>query len=170
MPLALGAGWAIAAGLVVWLLWPAAWTSPIGTVVRAITFSARLGGVPHGPGNFLLGAPIDDPGPLFYPVALVLRLGPGTMVGLLLLFLFGAVVPARRVVWSLLGYVALFLVLLTLAPKKVDRYLLPILPALAILAAVGWTEAARRLPALARRPRPSPVQGAMIRAPTGMPM
>jgi Dolichyl-phosphate-mannose-protein mannosyltransferase len=147
-PLAIGAGWAIGAALVVWLLWPAAWASPIGTVVRAITFSARLGGAPHAPGTFLLGEPVDDPGPLFYPVALVLRLGPGTLAGLLLLVLFGAAVQTRRVVWTLLGYVALFLILLTVAPKKVDRYLLPILPALAILAAVGWIEAARRLPML----------------------
>jgi hypothetical protein len=154
LPLALGAGWGIGAVLVIWALWPAAWTAPIGTVMRAITFSARLGGAPHAPGNFLLGETSDDPGTLFYPVALLLRLGPGTMVGLLLLFMFGAAVPARRVVWSLLGYVGLFLLLLTLAPKKVDRYLLPILPALAILAAVGWTEAARRLPDLARRSPP----------------
>lgn len=145
VPFALGAGWGIAAVLVVWLLWPAAWASPVGTVIRAITFSARLGGAPHGPGSFLLGEPVDDPGLLFYPVALMLRLGPGTMLGLLLVFLFGAAVPTRRAAWSLLGYVALFLLLLTAAPKKVDRYLLPILPSLAILAAIGWIEVARRL-------------------------
>jgi hypothetical protein len=147
-----GAGWAVAALLVVWLFWPAAWAAPVDAVVRAVTFSARLGGAPHGPGNFLLGQPVADPGPLFYPVALLLRIGPGTMAGLLLLFLFGAVVSARPVVWALLGYVGLFLLLLTLAPKKVDRYLLPILPSLGILAAVGWTEAARRL----RFPLPTP--------------
>ena len=154
-PIALGAGWAVAALLVVWIVWPAAWTSPVDIVVRAVTFSARLGGAPHGPGNFLLGQPVADPGPLFYPVALLLRIGPGTMTGLLLLFMFGAVASARPVVWALLGYIGLFLLLLTIAPKKVDRYLLPILPSLGILAAIGWTEAARRLPLLA--PRPSPL-------------
>ena len=144
VPLALGGAWAISAMLVVWLAWPAAWAAPIGTMVRAITFSARLGGEPHAPGNFLLGEPIDDPGPLFYPAALAVRLGPGTTVGLLLLFVLGAVGSARRVAWSLLVYVGLFLLLLMLAPKKVDRYLLPILPALGVLAAIGWVEAARR--------------------------
>ena len=145
VPLALGGAWAISAMLVVWLLWPVAWAAPIGTMVRAITFSARLGGEPHAPGSFLLGEPIDDPGPLFYPVALAVRLGPGTTVGLLLLFVLGAVGSARRVAWSLLVYVGLFLLLLMLAPKKVDRYLLPILPALGVLAAIGWVEAAWRL-------------------------
>lgn len=142
-PLLVLAGWGTAAALTVWLVWPAAWAAPVGTVVRAVEFSARLGGSPHGPGNFLLGQPVADPGPLFYPVALALRLGPGTVVGLLLLFVLGASPPARRTVWALLGSVALFLVLLTVAAKKVDRYLLPILPALGILAAVGWWEAGR---------------------------
>jgi hypothetical protein len=145
MPLVLGASWGIVAVLVVWLVWPAAWTAPIGTIQRALTFSAQLGSEPHGPGNFLLGQPILDPGPLFYPVALLLRVGPGTMIGLLLLFLFGAAAPTRAVVWSLLGYVLLFVLLLTFAAKKVDRYLLPILPSLGVLAAVGWAEAGRRL-------------------------
>jgi hypothetical protein len=152
-PLAIAAAWGIAAGLVIWLIWPAAWLAPISTVMRTIAFSARLGGTPHGPGNFLLGQPVDDPGPLFYPVALLVRIGPSTLVGLLLLFVLGAAAPARRVIWPLLGYVLLFVLLLTVAPKKVDRYLLPILPILGILAAVGWVEAARRLP-WPSRPRP----------------
>jgi hypothetical protein len=42
------------------------------------------------------------------------------------------------------------LILLTLAAKKVDRYLLPILPSLAILAAIGWLELAAHLPEMVR--------------------
>ena len=145
--LRIGVVWALAATLAIWVLWPAAWFAPFDTVARAITFSARLGGTPHGPGNFLLGHPVDDPGVLFYPVALLLRLGPGTTIGLLLLFLFGAPASARRAVWVLLGYALFFALLLTFAAKKVDRYLLPILPALAVLAAVGWMEGARRVTA-----------------------
>ena len=78
--MAIGAAWVVTAGLVVWLVWPAAWANPFSAVERAVTFSARLGGTPHGPGNFLLGEPVEDPGPLFYPVALMLRLGPGTTI------------------------------------------------------------------------------------------
>jgi hypothetical protein len=145
VPLVLLAACGLVAALSVWLIWPAAWDTPIETVLRAFTFSARLGAEPHGPGNFLLGQTSEDPGPLFYPVALMVRIGPGTTIGLMLLFLFGAPLATRRVVWALLGYVALFLILLTLASKKVDRYLLPILPSLGVLAAIGWVEAARYL-------------------------
>ena len=151
-----GAIWAVAAVLVVWLVWPAAWASPIATVLRAVDFSVNLGGVPHAPGNFLLGQPIADPGPLFYLVALPLRLGPGTTIGLMLLFLFGAPRPLRPVAWTMFGFAALFLALLMLAPKKVDRYVLPALPALGILAAIGWYEAGRRLREWRKAPSPQP--------------
>ncbi|MGE3268696.1 MAG: hypothetical protein AB7P40_08115, partial [Chloroflexota bacterium] len=153
LPQLLGAVWGVTAALTIWLIWPAAWLTPVDTLVRAITYSARLGGTPHGPGNFLLGQPVQDPGPLFYVVALVVRLGPGTTVGLLLLFLFGAAARTHRVIWSVLGFVGLFLVLLMAAAKKVDRYLLPILPALGILAAVGWYEVVRRAPGWIGRAR-----------------
>lgn len=147
VPLVMLAVCGLVAGLTVWLIWPAAWMAPIETVRRAFSFSARLGGEPHGPGNFLLGQVSEDPGPAFYLIALLLRMGPGTTLGLMLLFLFGAPVGARRVAWALVGYVTLFVLLLMLAPKKVDRYLLPVLPALGVLAAIGWVEGARHLAA-----------------------
>jgi 4-amino-4-deoxy-L-arabinose transferase-like glycosyltransferase len=155
LPLAIGGGWLLAASLLVCAVWPAMWLAPLTTLVRAISYSARLGGTPHAPGNFLLGQPVEEPGPLFYPVALLVRIGPATLLGLLLLFVFGAARPTRRVVWSLLGFAGLFLLLLTLAAKKVDRYLLPILPALGVLAAVGWYEGTARVARLRRAPAPA---------------
>jgi len=127
------------------LLWPAAWDQPLLTLWRTVDFSARLGGEPHGPGNVFLGRPTDTPGPMFYPVALAFRLGPATTLGLMALLLFGAPRRLGFAAWSLLGYVALFLLLLTLAAKKVDRYLLPILPSLDVLAGVGWWACVRWL-------------------------
>lgn len=164
-PMVIGGSWLVAAGLVIWAVWPAAWMSPVSTLVRAVTFSARLGGTPHAPGNFLLGEPIEEPGALFYPVALAVRIGPATMLGLLLLFVFGAGASMRRALWSLVAFVGLFLLLLTLAPKKVDRYLLPILPMLGVLAAVGWLELGGRVMRILNRrriplpPTPGPVRG-----------
>jgi hypothetical protein len=152
VPLVMLAVCGLTAGFAVWLIWPAAWATPVAIVMRAFTFSARLGGEPHAPGNFLLGQVSEDPGPAFYLIALMLRMGPGTTFGLMLLFLYGAPLATRRVAWALVGYVMLFALLLMLAPKKVDRYLLPILPSLGILAAIGWVEAARHLTAwLGRR-------------------
>ena len=145
--------WGGVGALTVLLLWPAAWGQPLETAWRVADFSVRLAEAPHGPGNFFLGRPVDDPGPMFYPVALALRLGPATTLGLMALLLFGAPRRLLFAVWSLLGFVALFLLLLTLASKKVDRYLLPVLPALDVLAAIGWWEAARRFGRLAGQSR-----------------
>jgi hypothetical protein len=133
--------WLIAAGLVYYLLWPAMWTQPVGTLFRAVDFSARLGGAPHAPGDFLLGFVEDDPGPLFYPVAMAFRLGPATTIGLVLLLAFG---PSRRlskVAWLLLVATCVFLALLTVSPKKIDRYLIPLGPWLIVLATIGWWSA-----------------------------
>jgi hypothetical protein len=160
--------WGTLAVLTIWLVWPAAWTSPLTTVTNALNFSAELGRTPHRPGNVFFGQPLEDPGPAFYPVALALRHGPGTTVGLLLLLAFGAPAAWRQPTWTLLGFVALLLALLTLSPKKVDRYLLPTLPMLGILAAVGWYEAARRLGRLSQRD-PSPSPSPLLRPPPPLP-
>jgi hypothetical protein len=181
IPIVIGGSWLVAAALVIWAVWPAMWMAPVTTLVRDVTFSARLGGTPHAPGNFLLGEPIEEPGALFYPVALAVRIGPSTMLGLLLLFVLGAAVPTRRALWTLLGFSLFFVLLLTVAPKKVDRYLLPTFPILGILAAVGWFELGGRALRFADRVRsrkaltpqpsrsPGPVRGRGGDDPTVLP-
>jgi 4-amino-4-deoxy-L-arabinose transferase-like glycosyltransferase len=142
--------------LVVWVaLWPAAWVDLPGVVERVVLQVAYEGASPHGWGNFFLGQPVDDPGPLFYPVAIALRLTSWATIGLLavlaavLAWRKHAVLPVRGLL-PLLLFVALFVVMLTIPPKKFDRYALPIFPTLNILAATGlvwlWQGAQARLP------------------------
>ncbi len=72
-------------------------------------------------------------------MAILFRLAPATLLGLLVLGVFrGRLAPDRR--WAVLVLIAYslgFLLMMTLGAKKFDRYLLPIVPALAVLAAVG---------------------------------
>jgi hypothetical protein len=132
----------LAVALVVWVaLWPAAWVDLPGAIERVVLQVAYEGASPHGWGNFFLGQPVDDPGPLFYPVAIALRLTPWATIGLLTMLVVlaqrrHAVLPVRGLL-PLLLFVALFVVMLTIPPKKFDRYTLPIFPALDILAAAG---------------------------------
>ena len=129
-------------------VWPAMWVDPLGTARRAAEFVRDIGSAPHAPGNFLLGQPVADPGPLFYPVALGLRLGPATVLGLLALVILAATRPAKLgPVGPLMDFIVLFGLGLTLSPKKVDRYILPLVPALVILAGLGWWLIWRRLAA-----------------------
>ncbi len=133
---------------VVWvLLWPAAWVDlprAVGRVVNQVRFE---GAEPHGWGNFFWGHAVADPGWLFYPVVLLLRLSIWTLPGLGLLLVARRQIPPPqwRTLLIVASMAAVVLLALTLPPKKFDRYALPAFPALVILAAAGWMAAARWL-------------------------
>jgi 4-amino-4-deoxy-L-arabinose transferase-like glycosyltransferase len=136
------------AGLTVWLgltwagclaLWPALRLRPLAVLRQVAEFTVKNGGSERD--NFFLGAQVDDPGPLFYPLALIFRATPLLLLGLgLLLWLL--VRHRRRLIafWPALllgGYAVGFLLMMTLAQKKFDRYGLPVFPVLDLLAGLG---------------------------------
>jgi len=132
------------------VLWPSFRADPIGTLRQMIDYTETVGGSDHE--NYFMGAPVSDPGLLYYIVTLGLRLTPMTMLGLGLLVVgllpFGRRAPSG---WPIrLGILAvfcvLFLLMMSTAPKKFDRYLLPIFPTLEIMAGVGLWLMLRRLP------------------------
>jgi hypothetical protein len=155
--------WSAAAAGVWVALWPAAWVDPAGAVGVVVHQAAADGGSPHGWGNFFLGRAVADPGPLFYPVAVALRLTPWASAGLLAAVWFGGAMVARRgwrgvqatradgrvrigprlpgghpgLLLLLVLYAILFVAMMTIPPKKFDRYALPVFPALDVLAAAG---------------------------------
>ncbi|MGQ9828864.1 MAG: glycosyltransferase family 39 protein [Roseiflexus sp.] len=135
--------WSMAA--LVWIaLWPAMWVQPLATIWGVTNEIMFNGGAPHSWGNFFLGRAVDDPGPLFYPVAIPFRLAPWTLIGVLLWAGFS--VLDGKEAWkgtnrSLLlpaVFVVLFVAAITVMAKKFDRYALPVFPALTILAAAGF--------------------------------
>ena len=68
--------WALAALTLFVALWPSVWVNPLSTITRMVDFARETGGQPHEQGSFFLGQPVVDPGPLFYLLALALRLSP----------------------------------------------------------------------------------------------
>jgi 4-amino-4-deoxy-L-arabinose transferase-like glycosyltransferase len=133
--------WGLSALATAFVLWPALWVTPLQTLQGLIAAGRLEAGEGHANGNFFLGQPDDAPGALFYPVALALRLTPWAMLGVLLLPLalrLRRSRPYERRALLLLGvFVLLFGALMTLSPKKFDRYLLPVFPAVNVLAAAG---------------------------------
>ena len=143
------AGWArVAIGVSAWLgiawlvclaLWPALRLKPFVVLRQMVEFTAKNGGGEHD--NFFLGQPVDDPGPLFYPLALLFRATPLMLLGLALLAYF--MIRRRRQfasLWPALplaGYVVGFGLMMTLGEKKFDRYELPVFPVLDLLAGLG---------------------------------
>ncbi len=140
--------WGGVAALVWVALWPAAWVDLGGAIERVFVQARDDGGSPHGWGNFFMGRAVDDPGPLFYPVVLVLRMAPWTMVGIVLAGVARYPRPGGDyehrgpALTLLLLFALLFLVMMTIPPKKFDRYVLPVFPILNIVAAYGWVWAA----------------------------
>ncbi len=131
--------WLLLTALVFVVVWPAMWEVPHAALARVLGEITGNGAVPHHTGNYFLGQPVADPGLLFYPAVILWRSSAVLLVGLLLLPLALRTTPAdtRRNLLALLLFAGLFGLALSLLPKKFDRYLLPIFPTLAILAAAG---------------------------------
>ncbi len=148
-------GWGALAALTLVAIWPALWVDPLG-VARAVV--RQITEVELGPRyQYYLGRTVDAPGAGFYPLALFIRTSPVTLLAALGASLALLSPAARRSLHRprLFGYWLLFAAALvaglTLAETKFDRYLIPIYPALALLAAGGlealWRLRLRRPPA-----------------------
>ena len=128
--------WLAGSAAVVVALWPAMWVRPLRAIERTMVYTQEKGGSPMDAGSYFLGIPMADPGPLYYAVALPLRLSPLILVGLLLWLLLRA--PRARHGIGLVLLVGLGLAaVLALLPKKADRYVLPAIPFLVVVAAAG---------------------------------
>jgi 4-amino-4-deoxy-L-arabinose transferase-like glycosyltransferase len=154
--------WLGVAVLTVFAVWPAMWAAPLETAGGVLREIRDNGAQPHHSGNFFLGEPVGVPDARFYPAVVLWRTTPVTLIGLMALVGFTiydlrfAIAARRRAdgsSWAqedaphaltdgrtllgLAGFALLFGLALTLQAKKLDRYLLPIFPALEILAAAG---------------------------------
>jgi 4-amino-4-deoxy-L-arabinose transferase-like glycosyltransferase len=135
--------WAVGSIGVVVALWPAMWARPLRAIERMAVYSEEKGGSPMDAGGFFLGSPLPDPGHLYYLAVLPLRLSPLVLVGLIVWLVLRAPGARRGVGLMLLmalGLAAVF----SFLPKKADRYILPVLPFLVIVAAVGLAALAER--------------------------
>jgi 4-amino-4-deoxy-L-arabinose transferase-like glycosyltransferase len=131
--------WTLVVVATIFILWPALWVGPMRAYAQVRLGVEAEGAGTHVSGNFFLGQEDDRPGPLFYPVALALRLTPWTLLGLLglPLALRRASGAVRRDMAALAGFVLLFVAAMSVFPNKLNRYVEPIFPLLDVLAAVG---------------------------------
>lgn len=131
--------WGLVSLAVFVALWPSMWVDPVGTFRQM--WLETFGKVNEGHLVYFMGRPTLDPGPWFYPYVIPFRLTPVTLAGGLLsvgLFLPAGFKRKRSLFWLWLFVISLLL-FGNLSPKKQDRYLLPLFPILALLAATGWT-------------------------------
>jgi dolichyl-phosphate-mannose-protein mannosyltransferase len=148
--------WALVAAAAVIAIWPALWVRPLFTAQR---FVADLG-------VEVEAYPLrqDDPGWMFYARVLAWRLTPLTQAGVVLAAL-ALLWPAarrqleRRVELTALATLMLVtLVLLRLAGEAaVQRYVLPVVPFIGLIAGAGWAWLAERIETRVHRRRIVPL-------------
>lgn len=142
--------WGAAAITVFVALWPAAWVALPDVLLTVLSKGMEYVLEVHGYGSFFFGHISSDPGPLYYPIALLLRSTPLELLGLLtsmyLLARRKIDGPAWRVVLSALLFGCIFTMVLSIGHKKWDRYILSIQPLLNVVAAVGLSHLAGLLP------------------------
>ena len=130
--------WLFAFLLILGLLWPALW-GDASLAVDLISGNANRHIETALRPTFFMGQVTYDHGPLFYPIALAFRLSPLVVSGLLAFFWSRRHLTGKWQHLFLLGcWFLLFVVAITVAAKKFDRYALPAIPALVLMAAMAW--------------------------------
>lgn len=155
--------WLVVAYLTFVACWPAAWVEPIGRPV-AVFQNAFLSATDEEEASEEGYWRTPDLGPLYYLVNGGFKLSPLVMVGsglavALAIKQRGGIYPAKRravngettgeqgeinllaspLLW-LIAFALLFTLFMTASDKRSPRYILPIFPPLAVIAAYGWLE------------------------------
>jgi 4-amino-4-deoxy-L-arabinose transferase-like glycosyltransferase len=134
--------WGLSAAFIFIALYPAMWVAPL-KALKSLTDTAEKHSETAHAVNYFFGNSERDPGAAFYPVALAYRstivLWPG-------LIAFGVLIGRgrsddarrwQRTAWPYWVFALVFTGLITLAAKKLDRYMLPTLEALNVIGAIG---------------------------------
>ncbi|MBI2621005.1 glycosyltransferase family 39 protein [candidate division WWE3 bacterium] len=135
------------------VFFPALWVEPVG-VFASIFDEAERVGVRKGHGQVFFGDASRDPGILFYPVVLMLKMSAVTLVGLAAFvfswlyersFLLKKYGPTVFLTLFYLGYLAA----MTYPSKKLDRYMILTFPYFGLAAVLGYYKIKKMLGGLA---------------------
>jgi 4-amino-4-deoxy-L-arabinose transferase-like glycosyltransferase len=134
--------WGVSATVIFFVVYPAMWVAPVKTILRMRTTAENFSETAHTV-NFFNGSNERDPGPLFYPVVLAFRSTVVLWLGLIASVIL--IVRARSAeeqrlrsaAWLYWVFALVFLGVITLGAKKLDRYVLPTQEALVIVSALG---------------------------------
>jgi 4-amino-4-deoxy-L-arabinose transferase-like glycosyltransferase len=118
------------------IIFPPLWFEPIAAIERlwgafAYHQDAGLRNV------FFLGQQHVNPGPFFYPVVILFRLTAPVFVGLLSGVWTSQKSRHPYVKWFIIPIV-IYIVALSIATKKFDRYALSVIPLLTVIASLQW--------------------------------
>jgi hypothetical protein len=125
--------------ITLYAFWPALWTQPIDTLSQMLKETSKL--AEHGHGRAVNGRIVRDPGVVFYVnwVAEVTPFETGILAALGACVLGSLRHLRKHYLWLIVSLLP-YLVMISIAPKKLTRYALPIAPLLLVLvsAAIEW--------------------------------
>ena len=138
--------WGIAATAIFFLLWPAMWVDPVGSLRQMAQAAGEAAAEGHLKPTFYNGQIYSgDPGLSFYAVTYLWRTTPLVLIGLGLAVIGWSArwgpferPLVRKTCYYLLLFALGYGLFISLGAKKFDRYLLPAYPPLALVAGVGW--------------------------------
>lgn len=133
------------------LLFPALWKDPVYYLFEMTFKEGHLAGMIEGHKQIVFGKHVMDGGIIFYFLVLLMRISPFILVGMFIFmfykFRFSEIAPKirgylknKKIDFGLfigvfyLGYI----VFMTIAPKKIDRYIVFMYPFFAYLACSGY--------------------------------
>ncbi|MCA9301890.1 hypothetical protein KDA10_00800, partial [candidate division WWE3 bacterium] len=130
--------WLVLVSVFFILLWPAMWVQPV-SVLNELSKGIFDTGVEEGHIQLYFGELVDDPGPTFYFVVLLLRSSLYMIPGFLLtLFSYKKLSNSKKkFIKYTLFFSAMYFIEMTIPTKKLDRYILPALVLQLMTSAVG---------------------------------
>lgn len=156
--------WAASAATVYAVAWPAAWVAPVETLGTMVRYAVESAGGPRE-AVFFASRVQPDPGIALYLATVAFRLAPLALLGLL------CAVPAlrrggpeRRTIVALLAASALYALAMGAGAKKFERYVLPAVPLLLVVAGHGLAWMAVSVGLRRPRLRPDALLGALLLA------
>ncbi|NMB91337.1 hypothetical protein GYA37_00645 [candidate division WWE3 bacterium] len=132
------------------VLFPAIWVAPVETLNKIFMQSYQVG-EEEGHTQIFFGRETRTPGFWFYPILLVLKTSPFMILGIVIYIVdvlaslfkkikdrkFCGVKDISYISFAGIFYLGYFCVIMFFS-KKVDRYVVPIYPYLALMATYGW--------------------------------
>jgi hypothetical protein len=150
--------WCVVAAIVFVVLWPTMWVEPLAALQKIGERIFFHVGTPHYNPVFFNGkVTMSDPGWMFYPATIAFKT---TFLTLPMLFLAlvsslfcSRAARTSRFVLACITYAFFFTLQMSLSARKELAYLMPVLPALDLVAAVGFVRLADALGDLGFRDR-----------------
>ena len=138
--------WLLPVLLTYFVFWPSMWVNPIGTLDYVFIRGIKETGLEGEHAQIFFGQYTDNPGPFYYFVVMALKFSPLLVTGILFFaFLFKMILPhfgaekAKRFALLSLIFTIGYLVEITIPTKKLDRYILPSLASISLMAGFFYT-------------------------------